>query len=263
MKMEKRNLEQSCAIKFCVKLNENATGTYKKLKRAYGEHAVSRTQVFRWHKAFLDGHESVEDEPRSGRPCTSKTDENVTTVRNLVRSDRRLTGRMISSVLNLNHQTIHEILTLELDMQKICAKLVPKILTSEQKENQRNVCMDLLERTENDKNFFKHVITGDETWIFEYDPDTKRQSLEWHTCNSLRPKKARMSKSKIKTMLICFSTVKALFIRNSCLKDKQLINSTIVRSLNNSEKGFNVSGQRLRTLGCCITTMLPAILPSP
>ena len=28
-----------------------------------------------------------------------------------------------------------------------------------------------------------------------------------------------------------------MFIRNSCLKDKQLINSTIVRSLNDSEKG--------------------------
>jgi len=61
-----------------------------------------------------------------------------------------------------------------------------------------------LERIENDKNFFKHVITGDETWIFKYDPDTKRQSLEWHTCNSPHQKKARMSKSKIKTMLICF-----------------------------------------------------------
>jgi len=57
-------------IKFCVKLNENTTETYKKLKRAYGEHALSKTQIFRWHKAFLDGRESVEDEPRSGRPCT-------------------------------------------------------------------------------------------------------------------------------------------------------------------------------------------------
>jgi hypothetical protein len=68
--MEKRNLEQRCAIKFCVKLNENATETYEKLKSAYREHASSRTWVFRWHKAFLDGRESVEDEPRSGRPCT-------------------------------------------------------------------------------------------------------------------------------------------------------------------------------------------------
>jgi len=50
----------------------------------------------------------------------------------------------------------------------------------------------------------KNVITGDETWIFEYDPETKRQSKEWHTSVSLRPKNARMSKSKIKSMLICF-----------------------------------------------------------
>ena len=61
----------------------------------------------------MDGRESVEDEPRSGRPCTSKTDENLTKVRDLVRSDQRLTVRMISSVLNLNRQTVHEILTFE------------------------------------------------------------------------------------------------------------------------------------------------------
>jgi len=70
--MEKRNLEQRCAIKFCVKLNENATETYGKLKWAYGEHTVSKAQVLRWHKASLDGRESVADESRSGRPCTSK-----------------------------------------------------------------------------------------------------------------------------------------------------------------------------------------------
>jgi len=103
---------------------------------------------------------------------------------------------MISSVLNLNRQTVYEILTFELGMQKIYPKLVPKILTNEQKEDRRNVCLYLLERIENDNNFFKHIITGDETWIFEYDPDTKRQSLEWHTSNSPCPKKARMSKSK-------------------------------------------------------------------
>ena len=98
----------------------------------------------------MDGRKGVEDESRSGRPCTSKTDENVTKVRDLVRSDRLLTVRIISSVLNLNRQTVHEILTLELGMKKICAKLVPKILTNEQKENRRNVCLDFLERIEND-----------------------------------------------------------------------------------------------------------------
>jgi len=57
--------------------------------------------------------------------------------------------------------------------------------------------------------------------------------------------------------------VKVLFIRNSCLKDNPLINSTIVRSLDNSEKGLIVYGQRLRTLGRFITTTLLVTLPSP
>ena len=67
-----------------------------------------------------------------------------------------------------------------------------------------NLQLDFLERIEKDQIFFfKHDITGDESWIFEYDPETKRQISEWHTSSSPGPKKARMSKSKIKSMLIC------------------------------------------------------------
>ena len=58
--------------------------------------------------------------------------------------------------------------------------------------------------------FLGRVITGDETWVFQYDPETKRQSLQWKTANSPRPKKARMSKSKIKVMLIAFFDQKGL-----------------------------------------------------
>ena len=85
---EERNFEQRCAIKFCVKLGKTGIETLNKLKQAYGEHALSRSQVFKWYKAFLEGHESIEDEPHSGRPSTSKTDNNVEIVRALVWSDR-------------------------------------------------------------------------------------------------------------------------------------------------------------------------------
>jgi len=53
----------------------------------------------------------------------------VEKVRALVRSDRRLTVRMIASELNLNHTTVHRILTQELAMRKVCAMIVPKDLT--------------------------------------------------------------------------------------------------------------------------------------
>jgi len=138
------NFEQRCGIKFCVKLGESATVTCENLQRAYGEHSLSRVQVFRWHKSLLEGQEQVEDEPRAGRPSTSKMDNNVETVR----SDRRLTLRMISSELNLNRFTIHQILTQDLEMRKVCTKMVPKNLTTEQKANPRDVCLDLLDRLE-------------------------------------------------------------------------------------------------------------------
>jgi len=70
--MDRQKFEQSCAIKFCVQLSESATVTYEKLQRAYEEHSLSRAQVFRWHKSFLEGREQVEKEPRAGRPSTSK-----------------------------------------------------------------------------------------------------------------------------------------------------------------------------------------------
>jgi hypothetical protein len=58
-------------------------------------------------------------------------------------------------------------------MKKVCAKMVPKILSAEQKELQKEMCSDLLQRTENEPDLLKSVITCDETWIFTYDPATK------------------------------------------------------------------------------------------
>ena len=116
---------------------------------------------------------------------------------------------MIASELNLNHTTVHQILTQELAMRKLCAKIVPKNLTFK-RDNPKNVCLHLLKQIQSDRNFLKNVITGDKTWIFEYDPETKRQSKEWHTSSSPCPKKARMSKSKIKSFLICFFDIQGI-----------------------------------------------------
>jgi len=74
-KIDRHKFEQRCAIKFCVKLGESTTMTYEKLQRAYGEHSLSRAQVFRWHKSFLEGREQVEDKPHAGRPSTSKMED--------------------------------------------------------------------------------------------------------------------------------------------------------------------------------------------
>ena len=59
--MDRQKFEQSCAIEFYVKLGESATVGYEKLQRAYGEHSLSRAQISRWHKFFLEAREQMED----------------------------------------------------------------------------------------------------------------------------------------------------------------------------------------------------------
>ncbi|GFW09666.1 HTH_48 domain-containing protein [Trichonephila clavipes] len=66
--MSDNNFEQRCAIKFCFRLGHNETETFARLQQAYGNSVLSKAQVFWWFKAFSEGRESIEDEPRSGRP---------------------------------------------------------------------------------------------------------------------------------------------------------------------------------------------------
>jgi len=60
-----------------VKLNKWATETLVALTEAYEDATLSRTMVFKWHKAFKEGREHVEDDPRSGRPISPTNDQNV------------------------------------------------------------------------------------------------------------------------------------------------------------------------------------------
>jgi hypothetical protein len=66
------------------------------------------------------------------------------------------------------------------------------------------LCSDLLQRIEDEPDLLNSVITCDETWIFTYDPETKRQSMQWKSTSSPRPKKACRSRSKFKAMSIVF-----------------------------------------------------------
>ncbi|GFX12656.1 HTH_48 domain-containing protein [Trichonephila clavipes] len=77
-----------------TRLGRNATKAFAKLQQAYGDSVFSRAHVFRWCKAFSEGRESIEDEPRRERPSVSNITENVVRVQYLVRSDRLLTNRL-------------------------------------------------------------------------------------------------------------------------------------------------------------------------
>ena len=224
------SIEQRINLKFLVRLGKTPTETFNLLQEVYEDATMSRTRIFEWHKRFREGREDVEDDPKSGRPTTSRTNENVERVREKVRSDRRLTVRMIADELSMNSERVWRIITEDLGMRKVCAKMVPRLPNDGQKENRVQVCQDILKQLEITPDLLSRVVTGDESWIFEYDPLTKRQSLEWKSASSPRPKKARLFKSKIKVMLIVFFDVHGI-VHLEFLSQNQIINQNVYKDI--------------------------------
>ena len=121
------SIEQRINLKFLVRLGKTTTETFNSLQEVYGDATMSRIRIFEWNKRFRERREGVKDDPRSGRLTTSRTNKKVERVRETVRSDRRLTVRMIADELNMNSERVWRIITKDLGMRKICAKMVPKV----------------------------------------------------------------------------------------------------------------------------------------
>jgi len=132
-------------------------------------------------KRFSEGREHVTDEERSGRSAISRTEENIAKVLQIVRENRRLTVRSIAEQVNIDRETVRKILTDDLDMRKVCEKMVPKEFTEEQRQRRVTIRQDLLGRQDD---ILGRVITGDETWVYQYDPETKRRGAQWKNANS-------------------------------------------------------------------------------
>ncbi|UYV72789.1 hypothetical protein LAZ67_10000736 [Cordylochernes scorpioides] len=106
-------------------------------------------------------------------------------------------------MLGIWYDSCPNIIGEHLNMKKLCAYFVSRNLTDQQRETRLSICKDLIETSNIDSGILKTIKTGDKTWCFFY-PQTKKQSLEWHTPSSLRKKKVRLDKSKGKLMLVVF-----------------------------------------------------------
>jgi hypothetical protein len=69
-------LEQRINIKFCAKFGKITSEILQMLTEVYGADAMKKSSVFEWHKSFKEGREDVNDDERTGRPKTPRTDVN-------------------------------------------------------------------------------------------------------------------------------------------------------------------------------------------
>jgi hypothetical protein len=100
---------------------------------------------------------------------------------------------------------IHE----NLGFCKVCARWVPKQRTEEHKQHCLEICQCLLNCYWDA--FLRHIITGHETWLHYFKPESKCQSLEWKHLTSSVKKKFRTEPKAGKLMLTFFGTCRGRY----------------------------------------------------
>ncbi|CAH1985567.1 unnamed protein product [Acanthoscelides obtectus] len=132
------------------------------LLSVFGNEAPHQSTISRWYGEFKRGRVNLSDEPRVGAPKMAVTQENVDAVRKLIIEDRHVTYREIEASLKISKTSIQKILHEELGVRKLVSRWIPHLLTEEQKAARVNC-----------------IVNGDESWIYCYEPENKRQSTVW------------------------------------------------------------------------------------
>jgi len=108
-------------------------GCAAELDEIHGDSAPALKIVYFWINEFKRGRTSTKNEARPGRPVEVTTPEMIEKIHRIVMEDRRMKVRDITEIVGISVDRVHNILYKELEMKKLCARWVPRLLTIDQK----------------------------------------------------------------------------------------------------------------------------------
>jgi histone-lysine N-methyltransferase SETMAR len=139
-------------------------------------------------------------------------------VKGVIAKDRKKSIDDIADTVGLYHGTVHKIVTKDLNMNKVCARWVPRLLTDENKATRVDASREFLRRYDRDgERFLRRIITTNETWVNFYDPESKRESMVRKRPSSPPPKKAKTCKSTKKVMYIFFMDSQGMLLQHASI----------------------------------------------
>ena len=194
--MDGKISEQRVCCKIRAQLGFPPTEIHADLQKVYGNGALKYATVCKWVCRFNDGQESIENDPRVGRPVSVLTEKNVATVKMLIEEDACYTLQEIEELSGIHSSSVLKILRERLRLRKICTRWVPHLLTDKQKRSRVRLASQVIEKSDKcDPCRFEEIVTGDETWINHFQPDCKPKNKVWVSSEGDRPVIACPSKT--------------------------------------------------------------------
>ncbi|GFU41222.1 hypothetical protein NPIL_661871 [Nephila pilipes] len=198
---------------------------FDELNSLYSDKAPSYSTVKNWYNEFNRGRCSIQDESRAGRPKSVIVPEKINAVRELIKQDRHVTYREIEASLDISMTSINKILHEHLSVKKICSRWIPHNLTNAQKKARVDWCKEMLEKyIQGTSKAVYNIYTGDESWIYAYEPETKQQSTVWVFQDEAKPTKVVRGRSTSKQMIACFFGING-HVATVALEQRRTVNS--------------------------------------
>ena len=123
------------------------------------------------------------------------------------------------------------------------------VLSEEKKAERVCISRELLEHFKKEgEDFLKKIITGDETWVHHYDPENKRQSVEYCHKESPQPKRFKTQASAGKVMLTVFWNSECVVLADFHEKETTINSQRYIEALTALKRRIERTGIRNETL---------------
>ena len=209
--MESQNIEFRAVIKFLTKEGAKAKEIHQRMADVYGDRSPKYSTVAKWSAEFKRGRDCLEDDPRPGRPADVISQEMIDRVERLELNNRRIKVAELASECGISNGSVYTIIHEHLGMSKVSARWVPRNLNMQDRQQRVESSQERLE-VYNPEDFHTRLVTGDETWLHHWDPDTKKESMQRKCPGSPPPKKFRTQPSASKVMARVFWDSKGIIL---------------------------------------------------
>ena len=132
--MESQNIEFRAVIKFLTKEGAKAKEIHRRMADVYGDSSPKYSTVAKWSAEFKCGRDSLEDDPRPGRPADVISQEMFDRVERLMLNSCRIKVAKLASECGISNGSVYTIIHEHLGMSKVSARRIPRNLNMQDRQ---------------------------------------------------------------------------------------------------------------------------------